>query len=236
MANNRNNETVIKVRIVLFLIIFLLMVAVIFSLLSGTGETGDKAESTGTEDVAETPDAAPETEETQAPSAEPAATSTPEPTPAPTPTPTPTPTPEPVYGDKIGGGTLTSETGVSLNLKADWTAVTKSADTVELTVRVYVEHSSLSMIAVPYAVRISVNGETGTMDVPAVDYTDSYDIKQTEIGTKTYTVNLAEGGSVSVPVSIEWHYGGTYGKTVNGEYTRIELETISCGGTIGLAR
>ena len=104
---------------------------------------------------------------------------------------------------------------------------TISASQVEVTIKVSVDSYAIHLQAVPYAVKLSVNGEYVTMDAPAVDY-DGSAATNTVFGSKTFTVNLSEGSSANIPVAIEWHFGGTYG----GE----EIDVIECGGTISVSR
>ena len=114
-----------------------------------------------------------------------------------------------------------------INLKADWSVKTISASQVEVTIKVSVDSYAIHLQAVPYAVKLSVNGEYVTMDAPAVDY-DGSAATNTVFGSKTFKVNLSEGSSANIPVAIEWHFGGTYG----GQ----EIDVIECGGTISVSR
>lgn len=224
-----------RIKAVVLIIVFLLVVAVICSWLTGTDKKDEQpADNTNPPeessnviviDPNSTQSTAPAT--TPAPTPVPTPTPTPAPTPTPTPAPTPTPTPTPAYGDNLGSGTFKSDTGVPINLKADWSAKTISASQVEVTVKVSVDSYAIHLQAVPYAVKLSVNGEYVTMDAPAVDY-DGSAATNTVFGTKTFTVSLSEGSSANIPVAIEWHFGGTYG----GQ----EIDVIECGGTISVSR
>ena len=227
--NERTDEAVNKGRIkaVVLIIVFLLVVAVICSWLTNT----DKKDEQPTENTAPPEESSnvividPNSNQSTAPVNTPAPAATPVPTPTPAPTPTPTPTPQ--YGDNLGSGTFKSETGVPINLKADWSVKTISASQVEVTIKVSVDSYAIHLQAVPYAVKLSVNGEYVTMDAPAVDY-DGSAATNTVFGSKTFTVNLSEGSSANIPVAIEWHFGGTYG----GQ----EIDVIECGGTISVSR
>ena len=224
-----------RIKAVVLIIVFLLVVAVICSWLTGTDKKDEQpAENTNPPEESSnvividpngSQSTAPAT--TPAPTPVPTPTPTPAPTPTPTPAPTPTPTPTPTYGDNLGSGTFKSETGVPINLKADWSVKTISASQVEVTIKVSVDSYAIHLQAVPYAVKLSVNGEYVTMDAPAVDY-DGSAATNTVFGTKTFTVNLSEGSSANIPVAIEWHFGGTYG----GQ----EIDVIECGGTISVSR
>lgn len=237
--NERTDEAVNKGRIkaVVLIIVFLLVVAVICSWLTGTDKKDEKpADNTNPPeessnviviDPNSTQSTAPVNTPAPTPTPVPTPTPTPAPTPTPTPAPTPTPTPTPTYGDNLGSGTFKSETGVPINLKADWSVKTISASQVEVTIKVSVDSYAIHLQTVPYAVKLSVNGEYVTMDAPSVDY-DGSAATNTVFGSKTFTVNLSEGSSANIPVAIEWHFGGTYG----GE----EIDVIECGGTISVSR
>ncbi len=224
-----------RIKAVVLIIVFLLVVAVICSWLTNTDKKDEQpAENTNPPEESSNvividPNSNQSTApaNTPAPTPVPTPTPTPAPTPTPTPAPTPTPTPTPQYGDNLGSGTFKSDTGVPINLKADWSVKTISASQVEVTIKVSVDSYAIHLQAVPYAVKLSVNGEYVTMDAPAVDY-DGSAATNTVFGTKTFTVNLSEGSSANIPVAIEWHFGGTYG----GQ----EIDVIECGGTISVSR
>ena len=226
-----------RIKAVVLIIVFLLVVAVIFSWLTNTDKKDEQpADNTNPPeessnviviDPNSTQSTAPVNTPAPTPTPVPTPTPTPAPTPTPTPAPTPTLTPTPTYGDNLGSGTFKSETGVPINLKADWSVKTISASQVEVTIKVSVDSYAIHLQAVPYAVKLSVNGEYVTMDAPAVDY-DGSAATNTVFGSKTFTVNLSEGSSANIPVAIEWHFGGTYG----GQ----EIDVIECGGTISVSR
>ena len=224
-----------RIKAVVLIIVFLLVVAVICSWLTNTDKKDEKpADNTNPPEESSNvividPNGSQSTApvNTPAPTPVPTPTPTPAPTPTPTPAPTPTPTPTPAYGDNLGSGTFKSDTGVPINLKADWSVKTISASQVEVTIKVSVDSYAIHLQAVPYAVKLSVNGEYVTMDAPAVDY-DGSAATNTVFGSKTFTVNLSEGSSANIPVAIEWHFGGTYG----GQ----EIDVIECGGTISVSR
>lgn len=224
-----------RIKAVLLIIVFLLVVALICSWLTNTDKTEEQpAENTNPPEESSnvividpngTQSAAPVN--TPAPATTPAPTPTPTPAPTPTPVPTPTPTPTPQYGDSLGSGSFKSDTGLPINLRADWSVKTVSASQVEVTIKVSVDSYAIHLQAVPYAVKLNVNGEYVSMDAPAVDY-DGSAATNTVFGSKTFTVNLSEGSSANIPVAIEWHFGGTYG----GE----QLDVLECGGTISVSR
>ena len=224
-----------RIKAVLLIIVFLLVVALICSWLTNTDKTEEQpAENTNPPEESSNvividPNGTQSTASanTPAPAATPAPTPTPTPAPTPTPVPTPTPTPTPQYGDSLGSGSFKSDTGLPINLRADWSVKTVSASQVEVTIKVSVDSYAIHLQAVPYAVKLNVNGEYVSMDAPAVDY-DGSAATNTVFGSKTFTVNLSEGSSANIPVAIEWHFGGTYG----GE----QLDVLECGGTISVSR
>lgn len=225
-----------RIKAVLFIIVFLLIVAVVCSWLTGTDKktepenepTPPPVESSNVVVIDPQATQGGTSASTTTPAPVVSATPTPAPTPTPTPAPTPTPTPPPAqYGESLGSGTFKSDTGTGLNLRADWSAKTVSDSKIEITIKVSVDSYSLHLQAVPYAVKLSVNGEYVSMDAPAVDY-DGNSATNTVFGSKTFSVTLSEGSSASIPAAIEWHFGGTYG----GE----ALDVIECGGSISVSR
>lgn len=153
---------------------------------------------------------------------------TPSPTQAPVSTPTATQLPvQTSYGQSLGSGTFRSDTGVGLNLKADWSAKTTSASQVEVTVAVSVDSYSLHLTAMPGAVNVNFDGQYVTMDAPAVDYDGSGSIN-TPMSSKTFSLNLSEGESSAYHIDVVWNFGGSY--------QDVELPAIECGGDFFLSR
>ena len=208
------------------IIVLLLAIAIICAEL--TSATEEEEAPVETPAAVETP--APTPTPTPAPTPAPTPVPTPAPTPAPTPTPTPapTPTPTPVHsGEQLGSGVFTSNTGVGLNIRADWSAVSVDNDSVEISIKISTDSYAMTLQAVPYAVKLCVGEQYVTMDGPALNYS-GYELINTPFGSKSFTVYAPVGSSVSVPVAVEWHYGGTYSDTV--------LDVIECGGYINLPR
>lgn len=218
-----------KVKTAFIIIVLLLAVAIICSELTDATEEEEAPKVTPTvEAVVETPEPTP----TPAPTPEPVIT--PAPTPAPTPTPTPTPTPEPTptptlvhSGEQLGSGVFTSNTGVGLNIRADWSVVSVDNDSVEIAIKISTDSYAMTLMAVPYAVKLCVGEQYVTVDGPELNYTGN-ELINTPFGAKSFTVSAPVGSSVSVPVAVEWHYGGTYSDTV--------LDIIECGGYINITR
>ena len=228
-----------RIKAVIFILLFLLVMAVAVNLLLDMEKDkrevvhlpGESAAPAPTEAPAPTP--APAT-----PAPTPAPTQTPEPTrdpyidtpatPVPTlqplPTPTGTPLPE---GEELGTGTFRSETGVGLNVRAEWTANVMDAKHVKVTMQIWLDSYSLHLIQVNNCVNVSVGESYVTANAPAVDIDDN-GAHQTLLATTEHVVNLADGESRSFPVQVEYQFGGTY--------QQQELPVIECGGAIELKR
>ena len=228
-----------RIKAVIFILLFLLVMAVAVNLLLDMEK--DKRE------VVHLPgeSAAPAPTEAPAPTPVPA---TPAPTPAPTPTPVPTPdpyidtpaTPVPTLqplptptgtptpeGEELGTGTFRSETGVGLNVRAEWTANVMDAKHVKVTVQIWLDSYSLHLIQVNNCVNVSVGESYVSANAPAVDIDDNR-AHQTLLATTEHVINLADGERRSFPVQVEYQFGGTY--------QQQELPVIECGGAIELKR
>lgn len=176
----------------------------------GTTGDGSSSGSTGTA-TTPTPSSAP----------------TPTPTPAPTPTPTPTPAPTPEPNKLLNSGSFSSNTGVPMNIRVDWSISSVSGSQAEVTVKVSLDSYSLHLVEVPGAVTVDLNGSTATMASPAVDY-DGKSALNTPFGSKTFTVNISSGESISLPLSVTWHFGG--------KYSDVDLTDIVASGTVTASR
>lgn len=234
-----------KIAVTLFIVVFLLIAAVTGTYLSDKAAKQSPADD-GIVIPSQTETQPPETlpsapvatvippAMTPTPSTPTPAPATPAPTPAPA-TPTPEPTPgvvipsvEPVFtASNLGSGSFSSETGVGLNLKADWSAKTISTTQAEITISVSVNSYSLHLVAVPNAINLNLGGQYISLDAPAVDY-DGTSSRNTPMASKTFTVDLAEGESTDFHLDVVWNFGGTY--------QQVELLAIECGGEISLAR
>lgn len=131
-------------------------------------------------------------------------------------------------GSSLGSGTFRSDTGTSLNIHADWSAIVSGESTVDITVTVYVDSYSLYTTASPQALNLSVDGQYVALASPAIEYDGSGGIKSTLINNRSVTVSLTAGESRNIPLEAVWLYRGTY--------AGISLETIECGGSISLSR
>ena len=228
-----------RIKAVIFILLFLLVMAVAVNLLLDMEKDkrevvhlpGESAAPAPTEAPAPTPVPAtpaptPAPTQTPAPTRDPYidTPATPVPTLQPLPTPTGTPTPE---GEELGTGTFRSETGVGLNVRAEWTANVMDAKHVKVTMQIWLDSYSLHLIQVNNCVNVSVGESYVTANAPAVDIDDN-GAHQTLLATTEHVVNLADGESRSFPVQVEYQFGGTY--------QQQELPVIECGGAIELKR
>ena len=228
-----------RIKAVIFILLFLLVMAVAVNLLLDMEKDkrevvhlpGESAAPAPTEAPAPTPvPATPAPTPVPTPTPEPTrdpyidTPATPVPTLQPLPTPTGTPTPE---GEELGTGTFRSETGVGLNVRAEWTANVMDAKHVRVTMQIWLDSYSLHLIQVNNCVNVSVGESYVTANAPAVDIDDN-SAHQTLLATTEHVVNLADGESRSFPVQVEYQFGGTY--------QQQELPVIECGGAIELKR
>jgi len=153
------------------------------------------------------------------PPATPEVTETPEPvvTPPPTPEPTPEVTPEPVYVVDAKGS-FSSNTGTYLNVRADWSAVSQYGNTAYLTIDLSVVHYSFFTSALPGSIVLKVGDEVINLGSPEISY-DGNDQKTTKMASAKIEVPVGS----TVPISVEWHYRGTYGG--------VELDVIELSGS-----
>lgn len=229
-----------KLVAVLFVIVFVLLIAVVFSLLNDSSSTADissfRIQSQNTDggivSSIETPPptATPETAWLPNPTAVPEAVPvTPAPTPAPTPVPTPTPAPANVV---IGSGTFESNSGTYLNITADWKATTVSDSQVDITVTVNAKSYQLDYTGFPNAVHIAVGDKYESCAANTVSYLEN-NLTLNELATHTISVNLPAGSSNSFPLQVVWDFNGVYGSPTMGP---VPITSLECGGTINLSR
>ena len=131
-------------------------------------------------------------------------------------------------GTSLGNGTFRSDSGTSINIHADWSAVVSGANTVDVTVTAYVDSYSLYTTASPDVLNIAVDGQYFSLASPAIEIPTTTQPLSTQINSRTVTVTLSGGETRNIPVEVIWHYRGTY----SGTY----LDSIECGGTITLSR
>ena len=223
-----------KIKAVLFIVVFVLAIAIGCNALIGMANMKTKEPQATTDPFLSTPNPSPETGSTTAPTIAPttAPTTAPTvaptvaPTPAPTPTPVPTATPAPA-GQSLGSGSFSSETGLPINIRANWTATVLDNERVQVKVEVILDSYALHIAESYGGLNVSVGDQYASSNTPAVDY-DGNEKLSTVLGTTTHTLNLSAGQSNSYTVAVEYHFGGTY----SGE----ELPVIECGGSIQLSR
>lgn len=228
-----------KIKAVLFIIVFVLAVAIGCNALIDLSEnkapevTADPFLTSPSPDPGQSgslpletaaPTATPIPVQTVAPTVAPTPVPTPEPTPAPTPVPTPTPAP---VGQVLDSGSVRSQTGLPIDVRADWVATVLDSDRVQVQVTVVLESYALQLAESYKSVNVSVGDQYASCNSPAVDYDGSAKL-ETVLGTTTHTLYLAQGTSDVFPLAVEYHFGGTY----SGE----ELPVIECGGSIVLSR
>ena len=131
-------------------------------------------------------------------------------------------------GTSLGTGTFRSDSGASINIHADWSALVRNPNTVEITITAYVDSYSLFTTATPEALNISVDGQYVSLASPAIEIPTTTTPVATLINNHTFTVPLSGGETRSIPVEVVWNYRGTY--------SNVYLETIECGGNITLSR
>ena len=228
-----------KIKAVLFIIVFVLAVAIGCNALIDLSEnkapevtvdpfltspSPDPGQSGSLPLETAAPTATPIPVQTVAPTVAPTPVPTPEPTPAPTPVPTPTPAP---VGQVLDSGSVRSQTGLPIDVRADWVATVLDSDRVQVQVTVVLESYALQLAESYKSVNVSVGDQYASCNSPAVDYDGSAKL-ETVLGTTTHTLYLAQGTSDSFPLAVEYHFGGVY----SGE----ELPVIECGGSIVLSR
>ncbi len=179
----------------------------------------------------QTPAPAPANNQTPAASPAPEQEPPAEPTPVPAPVPVQTPPEENHVSVPLGSGSFESDSGTWLNIHADWSAKTISATQVEVVIIVYCDHQSLFTGILDDSVGIALDDVYTTNHSPAIQYA-SNDPKSTELGRQTFTVDLAQGESRKLNLSVAWGYGGTYGSPKG----RVQLDSLECGGVISLSR
>jgi hypothetical protein len=119
-------------------------------------------------------------------------------------------------------GSFRSDTGTVLNLTADWTAVSSGDGNVTVTVTLSVESYSLQCSEIYQGATVTIGGESRSFDTPAVAYDGSAGLASTPLGSVSVTLP-ADGGTLSVPITAAWKFGGTYSGT--------DLPVITAEGT-----
>lgn len=227
-----------KLKVTLLIILFLLLVAAIFFIMSPGSEKSPEPYSPGFS-IREENQPSSEQESVPAP-AQSAPVTTPVPStptpyvPTPTPyVPTPTPfvpTPDPV-GQPLGSGTISSGMPWLLNIHADWSAVTAAAGSAKVEVIVYADHYPISYNSFESLV-IRLGDDSQRMYAHEI-HSDLNQLQSTELGRYTYTIPLAPGETKTLPLSSVWEFNGYYG---DGFGNSVEIPSLRCEGTITLSR
>lgn len=217
---------------VLILIVILIVAAVIsISRIKLGGEPDVKDTTPPTEELVspgktpEVPEETPEDTPEAVPTQTPLAPATPPPsvnTPEPTATPTPTETPD--NRTVLGQGSFSSDTGTALNLVVSWTA-RNNGDTAELQIDMSLSSYSLFTDALPGSISLTVNGESYTLDSPAIAY-DGGDLISTPLASKTVSIPLDSEGKADPGITVLWNYRGSYGGTELGNIMAIDSAQI----------
>ncbi len=235
-----------KFTAVLFILIFILIAAAVFTVLTGL-DRGLPARPTPTP-ASDPANAAPNAAQTPYAIATPAPTSgvplvtvtptiqTPAPTPVPTqaPAPTPLPTTAPTtvpVQTTLTSGSFSSQTGTWLNITADWSVVSLDQNRVQVTVSVSAVSFALHYTAFPRSLNISLDGQYVSLDPPSIVY-DGGEQAVHALGTTSFTVELPANSSKALALQVEWQFNGEMG----GPNGRMQLPVVECGGTINVVR
>ena len=238
-----------KITAVLFILVFLLVVAVVFTFLTSLdrrNEAAQQQQQTGNdvtvtentpEPVVETPAPA-SAVPYQAPAVTPAPVATPAPAPAATPevavieTPTPSTVPVAVpaanFGTILGSGSFSSQTGAHIDIRADWEARVLSTEEISVLVTVTLNSYSIYVNSLPNALNIGLNGQYVSLESPDIHYDSNTAMLSTQLGSQSFTVQLPEGSSRDLDLQVEWHWGGKYGG--------VDIPVIECGGSFTVTR
>ena len=232
-----------RIKAVIFILLFLLVLAIAVNLLLDMERDKREVVTLPAESSLPAETAAPAPLPTEAPApATPLPTATPVPTPDPyidapaTPVPTlqplPSATPAPTTpavpaGEEVGRGTFRSDTGVGLNLRAEWVAQVMDESHVKVTVQVFLDSYSLHITGATNAVNVSVGDSFVSANAPTVDIDDNAS-HESLLATTEHVVNLSAYERKSYPVQVEYQFGGVY--------QQKELPVLECGGPIEIVR
>lgn len=153
-------------------------------------------------------------EESTAPTAASAGSSTPEETPAPTPEETLAPS-VPATREVNLSGDFSSATRTNLNIGVKWTAVSRNDEIIRLSVDVYLYSHAMHCGTVSGTV--SVNGDTESFVSDAVSYDSTEKLQALKLYSMTVDLPIAVGETVSIPISAVWNFSGEYnGQEIDG--------------------
>lgn len=232
-----------RIKAVIFILLFLLVLAIAVNLLLDMERDKREVVHLPAESPAPAETPVPATLPTETPvpatpvpTATPVATpdpyintpATPVPTLQPLPTETPAPTAAPLpAGEEVGRGTFRSDTGVGLNLRAEWVAQVMDESHVRVTVQVFLDSYSLHITGATNAVNVSVGDSFVSANAPTVDIDDNAS-HESLLATTEHVVNLSAYERKSYPVQVEYQFGGVY--------QQKELPVLECGGPIEIVR
>lgn len=131
-------------------------------------------------------------------------------------------------GTLLGSGTFSSRTGAAINIHADWEARVSNAEEISILVTVTLDSYSIYVNNLPDSVNIGLNGQYVSLESPAITYDSNTTQLHTELGKQSFTVQLPEGSSRDLDLQCEWHWGGRYGG--------MDIPVIECGGTFSVNR
>jgi len=247
-------NTGFKIKATLFIVLFLLLVAVIVFILKDSSPIASvlpaaAPSSAAADRSAQTAPITTRAPATPVPATVPpqAQTQTPSPateaviyfTPAPTPVATPAPVSTPVptlppqpAGMVLGSGTFRSDTGSLLNIHADWTAAVADETQIRITVTVYVDHYQLHNTG-SRSLFITLGNDTRALDTADITYDVAGAPTSSVLGATEFTVPLARNSSAAQELHVKWNFGGVYG---DGRGNKVDLSTVTCGGSFTVSR
>ena len=206
-----------KIKAIIFIAVFLLAIAVIFSALSNRN-----AEIKASEEQTPLPEGVEAVAVPTAPPPDPSAVPTPVPTiyiPEATTIPTPSPTPAP---SALSSGSFKSNTETGLNMIVEYSAEALGDGTSRVNVTVRIEHFAWHYNGYPSAITVTVGNETVYFSSPTVN-SDTLVMETEDLGTKSVTLPQS-GGTINLKAV--WTYGG--------QYSEKQLDIVSCEGLISL--
>lgn len=134
---------------------------------------------------------------------------------------------DPGYGRSLGSASYSSNVSNLIGITANVSAETVNATQVKVTVTVNVNSYSLYLAPAYDSVRMAVNGTYTTCPGPDLNYpTNKYDTH--ELATQSFIIECHDGSSLTIPIAIEWFYGGYY--------SRQYYDTFECGGNFTITR
>lgn len=121
-------------------------------------------------------------------------------------------------------GDFASASGTNLNIRASWSAEYAGEGNIKLTVKVCLYSYALNIEE--RSGTITINGEDYSFTSPPISYNGDR-LKETVLCEKTVDLYIPEGTDAAIPVSVNWHYGGSYDGT--------DIPDLSAEGSIALS-